>query len=252
LSERGTTVAAFVSSLKDEETKAPLAQKARVSYGISVNYPYIGVESTIKNRGQKYYAIVHEYAHFIQSITGIQIVPYSFKGMISDAGSKEERDKRFVEYVNNPLERDAHLNQMVSMLQMGMSPNDVLDSMADRKDLIGRAAYGRILDEALKIFNGQLKERRQTADQGKTTRTASVGIGINDWWHYTLQEDLNATQHTQGVVNEPSKAKPYNLRNKRMEFPTGPKTTEGLLASKHDKEFGAQKTMEQLLRESRV
>ena len=108
------------------------------------------------------------------------------------------------------------------------------------------------MDEALKIFNGQLKERRQTADQGKTTRTASVGIGINDWWHYTLQEDLNATQHTQGVVNEPSKAKPYNLRNKRMEFPTGPKTTEGLLASKHDKEFGAQKTMEQLLRESRV
>lgn len=249
LSDEGDKIAAFVRSPQEEMQESPKAQQYKISHGISVPYPFILLENRIANLGLKYHALLHEYQHFVQAIQNVEFVPYSYD-MSQSPSSSEEKQKRFIEYINNPLEQDAHLKQMIYMLEMGMAPKSVLDFFMPGQDMIARAEYGKILDKAVEAYD----EERHAARTGME-KTAGLELGINDWWHFGLQEQLNQSQHVNDITGpyRPS-AKPYNLKKKRQEpqIAKGPRTLEGLLATKHDTELNSMKSMEQLLREGQI
>lgn len=259
LSQSGSTRAMFVRDSEEEAEKLPEERNHRISYGITVPYPFIGVESRIRNLGEKYHALLHEYAHYVQKLKELPHIAYSFQGSISDAKSEEERNRRFIEYINNPLEQDAHLNQMVYMLRMGMQPREVLDFLAPKTSLLHRAEYRKILDQAMSIFQKEVGERQQFQEQQQPNqRTASLWQktpGVNDWWYIGSLEQLTDTAHQNDKQDEVStvQQEPYNLRkSKQPMVAQGPRSTEGLLEKKRDPEMGYMKSVEQLLRESQI
>jgi hypothetical protein len=251
LSREGNIKAMFVRG-PEEENDLPAMKEAKISHGISIPFPFIAVESRISNLGEKYHALLHEYAHYVQKLRDVPHIAYSFEGGINAGANDQERDRRFVEYINNPLEQDAHMRQMIYMLEMGMSPAEVLDFFAPRKSLLHRAEYGKIIDQAIKIYADNKAERRKKpADiQKPTEKTARLSPGINDWWYLGLQEQMNEAQHSNNPLAPTSK--PYNLRKTKPVPSSAPKTTEGLLSLKHDKEMSYMKSAEQLLQESRT
>lgn len=262
LSKDGMMKAVFLTSPTDEKTKAPLELEHRVSNGIVVPYPFIAVENRLPNLGMKYHALLHEYQHFVQQIQGIPFIGYSFQGGMN-VGDLQERQKRFIEYINNPLEQDAHLKQMIYMLEMGMTPGHIMDFFGANDSILAKANYGRLLEKAEKIYDDERQKARSVVHPpNPTQRTAgtsgtsesTLDLGINDWWYFGNLEALVSGVHQNDKQNPdvvPKVQKPYNLKDKKK-APEGPRATEGLLTPQHDDDLKYMKSVEQLLRENRI
>jgi hypothetical protein len=264
LSKDMSTKAMFIFDPKQESEKIPDAQEARISRGIGLSEvgrpgdltpPYLAVESRISSVGEKYHAMFHEYVHFFQiSIQNMPHVPYSFKGGPNDATSEDERMARFIEYIRNEREHDAHMQQMLYMLENQWSPNEVLDWFADKRVPIARVEYRRILNDALREYRKEREERlgmaAETTKEPAQQKVASLYLGVNDWWYMGLQENINEKQHYNDMEEGPPGIRPYNRKEQKKIQPHG--TTEELLHKKHDQEMSSQKTVEQLLRESQI
>ena len=279
ISQNGGTIAAYSSNEKEEEDRVPGSEQFRLTRGINIPYPFILVDPRIRNLGEKYYAMLHEYVHHSQALRNSPLIHYSYKGSMNDAKDQEERTRRFVEYINNPNESEAHLNQMVYMLHMGIPANQVIDMFmpasavkSDPKQfIIARAEYRKLLDKAIEIYERDMEElgkqrskRKSPKDVGKPpkdveaqasgrqTKQAALDISVNDWWYVGLQENINRSRHT-NTKQDPQLSgqgtKPYNLREKRGK-PAQVLSMEGMLSRKHDAELSSEKHTEQLLRES--
>lgn len=256
-------LAAFVKSATDEAEKAPEAKKYRISHGISVQYPFIMVDSRITNLGLKYHAIIHEYAHYVSHVLGLPVIPYSFKGGPDSASSHEERSQRFVEYIRHEDEQRAHFEQMLYMLMMGMQPGDVVDFFARREQLLERAEYRKILSRALEAYNARKKgSQAQQPPQEPTPaepqqRQAALRKmpGVNDWWQIGLQETINKYRHdndTSSHAERKKKRQPFNLKRVKDKGKSKHPSYEERLRVHHDKDHSAQKPMEVLLDENRI
>jgi len=271
LSQGGGTKAAFVRGEKEEESLVPGAKDYRLSYGITIPYPFILLESRIRNLGEKYYALLHEYTHFSQELRKLPMFNYSFEGGVGSARDSKERLRRFVEYINNPNESEAHLNQMVYMLHMGIPPAQVIDMFMpvsqvrlDPNFVIHRAEYRKLLDKAMEIFRKDMGGHKGIGEAGPPTKApvpmdkeAALDLSINNWWFQGSQENANRSRHLNTRQEDPPSVPgtrpgtaPYNMRRKKN--PALALTVEGLLSKSHDEELSCEKTTEQLLRESYI
>lgn len=75
-------------------------------------------------------------------------------------------------------ERADMKRKMLIMLEIGMSPSDVLDFFSDRSSLPERVAYREVMREAV----------RESAP--RKIATAGIPIGINQWWWPSVPEGL--------------------------------------------------------------
>ena len=161
------------------------------------------------------------------------------------------------EYLDDQKERGKVSDFMLYMLETGMSNKEILDFFSRRDNAVRRAAYMDVLKDAYGKYSAERKQRRSGTEK-LAAKTATVDIGINDWYHFGLQESLNQAQHTNNKQEEPASVqpgqRPYNFRSKKKQPqpPQGPRSVEGLLGNKHDQELGYMKTTEQLLRESQT
>lgn len=214
--------AALVVSASDEDRKAPGSAEYRAEKGMSVAYPFIILDNRAKTAGKSSRALVAGYAEYLREVIG---TPYSLNWI-------------------EPTEAQAR-----HLLRLGMDRGDVVDFMAPRHDLAKRAKCKKMVLTAWSSLH-----RRKTASSATPQKSAKIDTSINDWWSIGTQEQLNRAEHTEnkpGSDKKPS-AKPFNLKQKSEAAGSGTKTYEELLAAKHDKELGYQKTTEQLLKESRV
>jgi hypothetical protein len=215
--------AALIRSNDEEEALVPGLARYRVTHGMEAEYPYIAADVRLRP-ADKARAMLQEYA---------KLVPEA-----NDEASRLPPGK-FMAAMRDPSRRKRAVATMKHLMAMGMSESEALDVMAGYDDLLKRAEYRRMLAESKNT-----KVASRVADMGP-------GLGINDWWSMGLQEDINRTQHTNGKPPEPSKKpKPYN-RRKTTDAPSS-RPLGGLLEKQHDKNAPAQKSVEQLLRESRV
>jgi hypothetical protein len=262
ISQNGSTVAAFVQNAQEEDVKTPESKNFRVSHGISVDYPFIAVDPR-NPLGTQQYALIHEYKHFEQKLANVlPKKPYSFEGSVDDARDADEKERRFIEYINTPSERGAHIQQMVFMLYMNMSEKAVLDAFAPNTMPLARAQYRKLFDEAKRIFDQQIAEKRHfrrqqpQPPQQPTQRTAAISYpGGNDFWFIGSLEDQMEGLHQNNIPSDEAPVNEtgtYNLRRQKQRKALVPKTMEEMLSDKHDPELGYMKTTEQLLRESQI
>jgi hypothetical protein len=156
-----------------------------------------------------------------------------------------EKDKKdgmaFVRAVRDEGARSKVRERMASLLESGMTLKEVLDMHAGSSELLKRAEYREVLDEALLSVSGRVA-------------TASLVPGINDWWHMSAQEGLK--QGTPGIGRGKDKEKkpapkPFNLKRRKEQPSPEPLPIEGLLIKQRDPSQ-SQKPIETLLRESQV
>ena len=218
--------AALVRSPKEEETKAPGMGRLRSLNGIPAKYPFIMVDNR-QSRGRRLRGMLDQYLDLVGE-------------------GKDELDtlkgREFLEAIRQPAARERTRSLMAQLSSLGMTKRHVLDFFSGPEDLLKRAEYRAIMEEA--------NSRPVLATRNASRKTADLGpeLGINDWWYFGLQESLNQAQHDENKGQPKARpSKPFNLRKKRQ-----PPTTEELLDPKRDKNMSAQKSMEQLLRESLV
>lgn len=224
-----------------DEMKIPLVLALRAKHGTRASFPYIAIESRLRNKGMKYHELLKQYAAFNHALQSIPLIQYNFT---------DQKDLPFRDYAHQSEEFNAEI--MLYMLQLGLDSKSILDFFCSREDLLRRSFFYQVLDKAKKLYDEEKQESRVAIMTGRL-KTASVDVGINDWAFYTLQEDYNRTQH-QNNKQDPNPGRPFNLREKKKapQFSTSPKTTEGLLNNQHDPELGYMKSTEQLLRESQI
>jgi hypothetical protein len=237
LTKDGEMKAKLVTTPEDER-EIPAAVALRAKHKIDVQYPYIAVDSRIKSKGMKYHEILREYANLLQPLQTLPLIrhnfsdqPDNFDDFLTQSSKNEEKEKQ----------------AMLYMLEAGLDRKSVLDFFSRRENIEQRSYYVDLLDQVFDEYKQGKAERRVQA----SVKTASLDLGINDWYFYTLQEGLNQTQHTNDATPvDPTKA--LNPEKKRKQITTTKNTTEGLLNKKHDHELSYMKTTEQLLRESRI
>lgn len=244
LTKDGSVKALLVKGIEDEK-KIPVELAMRTKHGVAASYPFIAVESRISSLGIKLHEILREYAQLHQALQTLPIIEFNFQDNV------EEQGKKFVDYVHGEDDIEALVSYMQYMFEMGMDKKAVLDFFCPRKNALQRAFYIRMVQKAVNAFRRDKAERRNAEP---AVRTAALNLGINDWYFVTLQEDINKVQHVNDKQGDPvgKDIKPFNLKQRREQFSTGPNTTEGLLNKKHDKELGYMKSTEQLLRESQI
>lgn len=245
LSRSGDVNAMLVVDRSDEE-KLDAERDLRFTHKIHVAYPYIAVDSRLKNIGLKYHEILKAYSKFMPEIGDLPLIEHNFMTQEHD----DHSNGVFMAHMKNPKEQKEASEAIGYMLEMGMGPKAILDFFAPRSNLIRREFFSTMVKQALEQYQQMKGQRREMQ---KIAKTASLDIGINDWYHIGLQESLNEAQHTENQTDAPT-AKPFNLRDmkKQPQYSQGPKSTEGLLAKQHDRELSYMKTMEQLLKESRI
>jgi hypothetical protein len=204
--------AALVTSPGDEDKKAPGSREYRQAHNVSVEYPFIVADNRSKDTGVTGRALIDGYADFIREV---QKVPYSNNWITASD--------------------DDVIRQIRHMMRLGMTREEVVDFLAPRKNLAKRAEVRTLATRAWQAM------RKSAAVPPK--KTAKIDTNINDWWHIGSQESLNRAQHTDGL-------KPFNLKGRKDKGK--PKTYEELLHDLHDPDMPAQKTTEQLLKESRT
>lgn len=244
LTSNGKVKAMLVEDLADEES-IPVARQMRIKHGIAINYPFIAVDSRIKSEGMLFHVLLREYAKTQPELQHLPILDYMF------AEDYNEGDK-FLDFANNSEEMSNTVDAMEFMVRSGMPSKAIIDFFSPRKNLIHRAVYTNHLDMALKKIEEDQVKRSPLPPMSKK---ASIDSGINDWYWVGLQEQMNTTKHVNDQQAEPAggateEIKPFNLRRKQLL--TGPRSTEGLLHHQHDEQLNYMKTMEQLLRESRI
>lgn len=218
--------AALVASEKAEANVSPELRQYRVSHGIILEYPFIVVDTRTKSLGTQYRGVLGAYASYVRAFMNR---PFSSKWL----------DGEFVHV------GDRAKTAMLHMLRMGMSGKEVLDFFGPRPEMGQRVKNANILKSAWAEFR---KDMPPVKPMGKT---AAVNLNVNDWWHIGSQESLNEAEHTNDITSPKPSPATFNLK-KSKETSKEPPSYEKLLADKHDKDLGFQKTTEQLLRESRV
>lgn len=187
----------------------------RAARGIQLNYPFFTVGNI--GRGMATRKIMDRILSF-------------FFG--NDPADPEE----FMDFVKD--HREEIKSDMKFLTSMGYGKSDVLDFFAGGFDLLKRAEYRKIYDQLCRPMS-------------KTAQSIGLGLGINDWWRYELQDAINQADHSE---NKPKKKKKKQIEKKDLKnvTPSGPRSYEGMLRMKHDKEMNSQKGVEQLLRESQL
>lgn len=240
-------LASFISNEGDENEKTEGGLEYRISYGVSLPYPFIQVTARIQNLGLRYNAMIHEYKHYVD---------YMKKNLSAMPEKYEDKEMSFLAYIRSPDEQAAHMEQMVHALSMGMRAPDVLNMFAKTDNLLARAEYSKILDKAIEVFNQQRGIKAKPSPKApepqqfitheggcvKLTRLAkdmdsSQIPALVDWWNMEV-----------GVVNTPLTPSPKDEKKDKA-------TAEGLnalVSMSHDADLGFMKPLEQLLRESRV
>lgn len=207
--------AALVRSAQEEAEKAPKAQIYRIKHGVDVKYPFILADNRTQNTGMKLGAILRAYT---------EGSGYGTEGLDRSPENQERLGK-----------------EVDFLVKIGMPRTDILDFFVDRGDILERAE----ISQAIKRSWGKVLHASSEGLQ----KTSAIGpsLNVNEWRHIGTQEDLNRAQHS----NDKTKKllEPYNLRK---HHPAKRKSYEGLLNQKRDKDLGYMKSMEQLLRESRI
>lgn len=217
---------------QDEEHRVPGLQSFRAARGIMVEFPLIVVDNRL-GRGQKLRSIAKAY----EEITGHPC--------------DDEDGVELALKLKDEVMRGKTRHRMSRLLEMGMSPKDVLDLYSDRTSLPRRVAYREVLIEAMASGSPKLVAVAQHAgggliqDQGRGRLRAPTGI--NDWWWPSTQEGLK-----EGTEEEEAPV-PLNNMSAKEAVPPPPlrPSTEMLLERDRD-ELQSQKTTEQLLRESQI
>lgn len=237
LTKDGEMKAKLVITPEDERS-IPAAVALRAKHKIDVQYPYIAVDSRIKSKGIKFHELLKEYAELLHALKMLPLIHHNFS----------DESEAFDDFVTQSKGEEGKEKQaMLYMLEIGMDRKSVLDFFSPRENVTQRAHHLKILDEVFHEYKQEKAKRRVTA----SVKTASLDLGINDWYFYTLQDDLNQAQHTNDKAPvDPTK--PLNSTEKKKQITTTKHTTEGLLNKKHDHELSYMKTTEQLLRESRI
>lgn len=235
----------LVRSMEDEK-QIPAAVALKAKHRIDANYPYIAVDSRVRGGGREMRELLKQYVKLFPALQHVPLIQYNF----IDEGQP------FSDFVSRG-DFSSVKEAMEYMLEYGFGKKAVLDFFARREDLDRRSFYMKLLGEVFDEHKQAKAERR--AEMLKATKTASLELGINDWYFYGLQEDLNQAQHMNNTQGEPASEIPglppggrsYNHKKTReQQRPSS--TTEGLLNKKHDRELNYMKSTEQLLRESQI
>lgn len=202
----------------DEDMKCPRLKLFRAARGLAPSYPYILVDSR-EPRGAQARVMLDCYFTL---------------------ASGHERDdapaplSEFVMMARDKHARNAIKCDMEHLLNLGLGKKDLLDFFAPDRDLARRAEYRQIAEELI--------------DSLSKSKVVVAGLGgINDWF-YATQEKINESRH----VNDQGRrtVEPFNLQKKKKA--PSPRSYEQLLMTQHDKDLSAEKTTEQLLRESLI
>lgn len=202
---------------KDDEPEA--LAKYRVLNGIDVQGPFIAID----NRGHRRGSVLRDLVKAYAGLMGANI--------------------------SSPNQIEA-MELMRHMANLDFSDSEIVDFFCDRYDTKTRRVAKKLLRAAMIIATASRSGMKKLA------QNTGLGIGINDWWQLGLQEQLNRTQHTNtnpkkvpDPASDANSPKPFNLRKFRERQKHSHYET--MLREQHDKDMSSQKTMEQLLRESR-
>ena len=204
--------------IKDEKEEDSIEglKNYRAARGMTVSYPLMVVNGD-QGMGKKLRSILDNVLEFSNGKSS----PHDSAKLIIRLKDTEVRSR---------VETD-----MKFLMLMGLAHNDVLDFFAGRDELAKRMEFSMIFDSVL-AESGHTHTRTIKASMGR-------GLQINDWFGAS-QEILNQAQHEQAST------KPFNLKKKKQ--PVIIRGYEDMLRMTHDKESSAQKTIEQLLRESQI
>ena len=224
-------VAAAIPDSEAEDRLWPGSQRYRAVRGIEMRYPFIAVDARGSTLGMRLAAMARAYC----AIAGKEMPEFHADDVRS-------------------LERRARIaDSMAYMFSMGLGKKDAVDFFAKRGEHRDRAAMWEVADEAWADPGKSIV--RKTTDAGsksdRQVKTAEFGpgIGINDFWYLGLQETMLQSKHTWGKPGTEA----YNLKDdKKKAKSKAPVVYDELLEPMRDKQMSAQKTTEQLLRESRV
>jgi hypothetical protein len=282
----GDAIAAYFSSPQEEEDRGSNVREMRISFGITVKFPFIAQNSLNKDYGLSLNALIHEYEHYINDVFLKKKERVPFKDFNDRNVSDEERARRFFSYIASQKEHDAHVEQMVYMLHMGMTDRDIIDTFAPMHLMAWRAEYRLILGEAKKIFEkdrekkkipkqyvspkpampekpeedivrakepqeSQVQQEKNPAADVEATGTkpiklSELDIGVNNWFWEGLQEVINRPRHV-NIKPEQGQDDTFNLSKLRHQ-----PHIEKALDDDRDKDSGFLKSLEQLLRESQL
>jgi len=156
----GDALAVYISSAAEEEDRSNEVRETRISFGISVKYPFIAINTLNKDYGLSLNALIHEYEHYINDVFLKKKERVPFKDFNDPNVSEEERTRRFFSYISSQKEHDAHVEQMVYMLHMGMTDGDIINTFAPIDMMSYRAEYRLILADAKKIFEADRSKKR--------------------------------------------------------------------------------------------
>ena len=221
-------VAGMAAAIPDSDTEVrlcPDCQRYRAVRGMEVKYPFIAVDTRSSNVGLRLAAMAKAYC----GLVGKEMPEF---------GAEDARD---------PENRSKIAESMAYMFAVGIGKKDAVDFFAQRGDYKDRASMWEIADEA---WAGP---PQKSAAAGRRVKTAefALGIGINDWWYLGLQETMLRSKHTWDRPTPDA----YNLKDEKKRQPkvkVEEMVYDELLEPLRDKQMSAQKTMEQLLRESRI
>ena len=273
----GDAIAVFIST-KEEQSENENVMEAVIGFGLRIKYPFIAINSLNDDKGLSLNALIHEYEHYVNTMFQKKKERVPFKDFNDPRVSEEERTKRFLSYITSQKEHDAHLEQMVYMLHMGMNDRDILNTFCPISMMEWRAEYRMILNEAKKIYLGdrakkkipqqytrpkpavsqpqeEIPKKPQEVQQepkdveaasSTTIKTSDLDIGVNDWFWEGLQDLMNQKRH----VNQPNpqnESVGFNLSRMRHQ-----PHLEQALDGDRDKDESFLKSLEQLLRENQI
>jgi hypothetical protein len=200
-----------VSNPEEEERLIPGFQSYRATRGIDITYPFVALRAEM-TRGKKLGEMSRKY----RELRGDQ---------------DNKKGLSFIKWITDEAERTKLVKRMSRMLTMGFSKSDILDVFSSETDLLRRAEYGLVLDEA--------------CDQTCPKKVALAGhpIGVNDWWHIVVPEALNLRSEDKKPRVKPLNPEPLQA------VPPEKAGIETLLERDRD-ERASHKPMETLLRES--
>lgn len=211
--------AALISGHEAEDKRAPDSRRFRALNGLAVEYPFILMDSRAP-LGER------------------------LRAMLKELLANKNEDPAPEDMRTEPLRRKIE-DRISFMFSMGMDRTQVVDLLVDKHDYERRAEVMAIAREVNR--ERATEEKHASAAKGVKVGGMGPGLGMNDWWYIGSQESLNRAQHTQ----DKPRTEPFNLKKRRKQSHE-PVTYEGLLDPKRDQEGAAQKTTEQLLRESLI
>jgi hypothetical protein len=225
--------AAAIPDSEAENRLCPDCQRYRAIRGIEVQYPFVVVDARGAPLGMRLAAMARAYC----GLAGKEMPEFH----ADDVRSLERRSRI--------------ASSMAYMFAMGLGKKDAVDFFASRGAHRDRAAMWEVADEAWSDPRKASSDRKEAeaGSSGRQVKTAEFGpgIGINDWWYLGLQETMLRSKHTWGKPGTEA----YNLKDDKKKAKgkaKAPVVYDELLDPLRDKQMSAQKTTEQLLRESRV